>query len=301
MQLPSVKQLQYLVAVNDTQHFGKAAERCFVTQSALSTGIRELEALLGVKLLERSRKQVSTTAIGENIVEQARKALRELSLVVELAEHNNKPLSGPVRIGIIPTIAPFILPKLLPGLRSEFTDIEFYLSEQLSSFLLQQLTDSEIDLLILALPYDVQGMATKTLFKDNLMLAYQKDTKLIDPEDWSPGESNLESLMLLEEGHCLRNHAINALIGAKKHQNLSAFNASSLSTLIHMIDSDLGFSVLPEMARDSHLVQSSGIQLTPLAGETTREIALVWREGSIRDSDYQTIGNFIESVFGPQS
>lgn len=297
MQLPSVKQLQYLVAVNETQHFGKAAERCFVTQSALSTGIRELEALLGVKLLERSRKQVSTTIIGESIVEQARKTLRDLGQIIELAEHNNKPLSGPVRIGIIPTITPFILPTLLPKLRGEFSDIEFYLSEQLSSTLLQQLSNGEIDVLMLATPYDLDGVKTRPLFKDKLMLAHHKDTKLIDPESWEPNETDFESLMLLEEGHCLRNHAISSLFKPGKHQPPTVFNASSLSTLIHMIDSDLGFSLLPEMAKDSHLVQSAGIQLTPLPEESYREIALVWREKSIRDSDYEAISKFIQSVF----
>ena len=129
------------------------------------------------------------------------------------------------------------------------------------------------------------------------MLAHHKDTNLIDPANWEPSETDFESLMLLEEGHCLRNHAISSLFKSRKGHPLAVFNASSLSTLIHMIDSDLGFSLLPEMAKDSHLVQSAGIQLSPLPDESYREIALAWRDESIRDADYEAISTFIQSVF----
>ena len=237
MQLPSVKQLQYLIAVNDTKHFGKAAEKCFVTQSALSTGIRELENLLGIKLFERSRKQISTTPAGVMLGEQATVVLSELGKLVELAEHNNAPLSGPLRVGIIPTITPFLLPRLLPGLRTQFENIDFFLVEDLTHRLLDKLQAGDIDVVLTALPYDLDQASHMTLFSDPLMLAYRENTTLINPENWVPDEESLESLMLLEEGHCLREHAINTLADNTKTQ-INPFTASSLSTLIHMIESD---------------------------------------------------------------
>ncbi len=297
MQLPSGKQLPYLIAVNDTKHFGKAAEKCFVTQSALSTGIRELENLLGIKLFERSRKQISTTPAGVMLGNQASVVLSELGKLVELAEHNNASLSGPLRVGIIPTITPFLLPRLLPGMREKFENIDFFLVEDLTHRLLNKLQAGDVDVVITALPYDLEHASHMSLFKDPLMLAYRDSTKLIDPDNWVPNEETLESLMLLEEGHCLREHAINTLTD-KSESQINPFTASSLSTLIHMIESDLGFSLLPSMAQDSPLLQGAGIKLRELEGSSPREIALVWRENSVKEEDYQTIGEFISKMFG---
>lgn len=296
MQLPSVKQLQYLIAVNDTKHFGKAAEKCFVTQSALSTGIRELENLLGLKLFERSRKQIATTPTGEMLGEQASLVLAELGKLVEMAEHDNAPLSGPLRLGIIPTITPFLLPKLLPALRAEFENIDFFLAENLTNLLLEQLISGEVDAILVALPFELPGTSLRVLFEDPLMLAYRENTTLINPDAWEPDETSLESLMLLEEGHCLREHAIRMLT-VDKDFSINPFTASSLSTLIHMVESDLGFSLLPTMAKDSPLLRGVGIRLRELENPTKREIALVWRENSVKESDYQLIGDYIASSF----
>lgn len=297
MQLPSVKQLQYLIAVNETGHFGKAAEKCYVTQSALSTGIRELENLLGMKLFERSRRQISTTPAGEMLGEQASVVLSELSKLVELAEHNNAPLSGPMRLGIIPTITPFLLPKLLPALRAEFDSIDFFLVEELTHRLLDQLHAGEVDIILVALPHDLPGTQHISLFEDPLMLAYRENTSLIDPGNWRGEDTSLESLMLLEEGHCLREHAIKTLT-TEKNVELNPFTASSLSTLIHMIESDLGFSLLPQLAKDSPLLKGAGISLQQLDNPSEREIALVWRENSVKQQDYESIGGFIAKTMG---
>ena len=295
MQLPSVKQMQYLVAVNETQHFGKAAESCFVTQSALSTGIRELENILGVKVFERSRKQITTTPVGEALVEQARHCLLEIGNLVELAERNNKPLSGPLRLGIIPTITPFILPSLLPELRQQFPNIDFFLNENLTGRLFEQLQAGDVDVLLLALPYELPHTEQLILFEDPLMLAFHKDTKLLDANSWEPKEDSMGSLMLLEDGHCLRDHAVR-YIASKNENVINPFNATSLSTLIHMIGADLGFSLLPSIAEDSPLLKNSGIRLRDMGGETARTLALVWRESSVRADDYRAIGAAIKSV-----
>lgn len=300
MQLPSVKQLQYLIAVNEIKHFGRAAEKCFVTQSALSTGIRELENVLGIKLFERSRKQISTTPLGEQLGEQAQTVLAELGKLVEMAEHNSKPLSGPLRLGLIPTITPFLLPNLLPQLRDNFANIEFFLTEGLTLELHTQLVNGDIDAMLVALPMELPGTTQHALFADPLMLAYHENSKLLEPDVWSPTEESLESLMLLEDGHCLHKHAL-SLLESDGSLQINPFTASSLSTLVHMVESDLGFTLLPKMAQGSPILKGAGIKLSSvpsdLKGENSkRDIALVWRENSVRADDFGQIGEFITSV-----
>lgn len=295
MQLPTVKQMQYLVAVNESLHFGKAAESCFVTQSALSTGIRELENMLGVKLFERSRKQISTTTVGETLSDQAQICLAEIAKLVELADSNNKPLSGPVRLGIIPTITPFMLPTMLPALRTEFENIDFYLSEDLTDHLYEKLMAGDLDICLLALPFKLPGTEIVSLFQDPLMLAYHEKTELIDPESWTPGDQSWDNLMLLENGHCLRDHAVEQMMG-RQRQGVHPFDASSLSTLIHMIGSDLGFSLLPQMALDSPVVKNSGIRLRSIDADSDREIALVWRDSAVRGEDFRAIAEFLSAT-----
>ncbi len=302
MQLPSVKQLQYLIAVNETKHFGRAAEKCFVTQSALSTGIRELENILGVKLFERSRKQISTTPLGEQLGEQAQTVLAELGRLAEMAEHNSAPLSGPLRLGVIPTITPFLLPGLLPQLRGNFPNIEFFLTEGLTLELHSQLINGDIDAMLVALPMDLPGTQQHVLFSDPLLLAYREETKLLDPQTWSPTEESLESLMLLEDGHCLQKHAMEVLSNQGASQ-INPFMASSLSTLVHMVASDLGFTLLPMMAQGSPLLKGAGIRLSPVPGDlggaqSEREITLVWRENSVRSDDFKQIAGYVASLMG---
>ncbi len=300
MQLPSVKQLQYLIAVNETKHFGRAAEKCFVTQSALSTGIRELENILGIKLFERSRKQISTTPLGEQLGEQAKTVLAELGKLAEMAEHNSAPLSGPLRLGLIPTITPFLLPRLLPQLRENFPKIEFFLTEGLTLELHAQLINGDIDAMLVALPMDLPGTTQQILFSDPLLLAYREETKLLDPAVWSPTEESLQSLMLLEDGHCLQKHSME-LLSSDGALQINPFMASSLSTLVHMVESDLGFTLLPMMAKGTPILKGAGIKLSPVPGNLSdsnskRDIALVWRENTVRADDFEQIGGFIANV-----
>ena len=302
MQLPSVKQLQYLIAVNETKHFGRAAEKCFVTQSALSTGIRELENILGIKLFERSRKQISTTPLGEQLGEQAKTVLAELGKLAEMAEHNSAPLSGPLRLGVIPTITPFLLPRLLPQLRENFPKIEFFLTEGLTLELHAQLINGDIDAMLVALPMDLPGTTQQILFSDPLLLAYREETKLLDPAVWSPTEESLQSLMLLEDGHCLQKHSME-LLSSDGALQINPFMASSLSTLVHMVESDLGFTLLPMMAKGTPILKGAGIKMSPVPGYSEssyskRDIALVWRENTVRAEDFEQIGGFVAEVMG---
>jgi len=292
MNLPTVKQLRYLVAVDETRHFGKAAELCYVTQSALSTGIKELETLLGVQLIDRTNKQVTTTQLGKQVATQARLSLQDIESIVELAANDSQSLSGTLRVGVIPTIAPFILPRILPEIRIRYPELYVYLKEDLTDNLHTQLMDGELDLILMAFPYDLSGVSTLTLFRDNFVLAHKKNTKLIEPEKFSLNRLNRESLMLLEEGHCLRNHA---MLGCKikRRDNVSRFAASSLFTLIQMVDCDLGITLLPEMAIDSPLLKCSGVVTRTLKGDNFREIGLAWRRGSARSADYTELGELI--------
>lgn len=292
MNLPTVKQLRYLVAVDETRHFGKAADLCYVTQSALSTGIKELESLLGVQLIDRTNKQVTTTQLGKQVATQARLSLQDIESIVELAANDSQSLSGSIRVGVIPTIAPFILPQILPLVRARYPDLFVYLKEDLTENLHKQLMDGELDLLLLAFPYDLSGVETLPLFRDNFVLAHQSKTKIIDPKKFSFNTLNRETLMLLEDGHCMRNHAM-AGCNIKRRDNVSRFAASSLFTLIQMVECDLGVTLLPEMAIDSTLLRCTNVVTQPLKGDNYREIGLAWRRGSARSGDYNELGDLI--------
>lgn len=292
MNLPTVKQMRYLVAVDETRHFGRAAELCYVTQSALSTGIKELETLLGVQLIDRTNKQVTTTQLGKQVATQARLSLQDIESIVELAATESRPLCGSLRLGVIPTIAPFMLPRVLPEFRRRFPELSVYLKEDLIDNLHAQLMDGELDLLLVALPYDLTGAETHTLFKDRFMLAHQKDTSIIDQKRFSINKLNRESLMLLEEGHCMRTHAMQGC-KIKRRDNISRFSASSLFTLIQMVSCDLGVTLLPEMADGSTLLKCTDVVTRPLQESNYREIGLAWRRGTARTSDYLELGQLI--------
>jgi len=193
MNLPTVKQMRYLVAVDETRHFGRAAELCYVTQSALSTGIKELESLLGVQLIDRTNKQVTTTQLGKQVATQARLSLQDIESIVELAATESRPLCGSLRLGVLPTIAPFMLPRVLPEFRQRFPELSVYLKEDVTESLHQQLMDGELDLLLIALPYDLSGTETQTLFKDRFVLAHHKDSSIVENKNLSPNKLDRES------------------------------------------------------------------------------------------------------------
>lgn len=300
MNLPTVKQLRYLVAVDETRHFGKAADLCYVTQSALSTGIKELETLLGVQLIDRTNKQVTTTQLGKRVATQARLSLQDIESIVELAANDSQSLCGSLRVGVIPTIAPFVLPQVLPLVRARYPSLNVYLKEDLTENLHKQLMDGELDLLLLAFPFDLTGVQTETLFRDQFVLAHQKKTKLINPNNFSLNNLNRETLMLLDTDHCLRTHAMSSC-KIRHRDNISRFSATSLSTLIQMVDCDLGVTLLPEMAVDSPLLKCTSVVTQPLKGDSYREIGLAWRRGSACSGDYGELGKLIIEACKPST
>ncbi|MGF1644273.1 MAG: hydrogen peroxide-inducible genes activator [Thiotrichales bacterium] len=292
--LPTLKQLRYLVALEEHQHFGKAAEACFVSQSAFSVAIRELESTLNVQLVDRTNKQVTFTAIGRDVATQARLCLRDAEQLVELARHPQTPLAGQLSLGVIPTIAPFLLPVFMPPLKETYPRLQLYLREDTTANLLDALLNGEIDVVLMALPYDVRHAEIMPLFRDPFRLACRDDTKLVDPRHYSFNRLQQDSVLLLEDGHCLRDHAL-AACKLRQQEKLNRFAASSLLTLVQMVDADLGITYLPAMADGSPLLANTRVKTYPLDAGAYREIGLVWRRGSARGEEFRLLGEFIRS------
>ena len=290
--LPSTKQLRYFVALAEEQHFGRAAARCFVSQSAFSVAIQELESLLGANLVDRTNRSVTVTALGKEVAILAKLCLQDLNALVEAARGNTEPLRGALQLGVIPTIAPFLLPRVLPKLRKEFPRLDLYLHEDVTDRIYRLLMDGTLDLVLLALPYALAGVEEMPLFEDRFRLAVRKGSALVDPANYRFSRLHAGSVLLLREGHCLREHAIEAC-KIRDSKKLNPFSASSLLTLIEMVDADLGITFLPEMAEDSALLQRTHVVTYPLGETTQRTIGLVWRRGSPRSVEFRRLGESI--------
>jgi len=292
MRAPTLKQLQYFIALTETEHFGRAADRCFVSQSAFSNAIQELETSLGTQLVDRTNRNVTITATGQEVAVQARLVIRDVDSLVEIARGRSEPLTGQLRLGVIPTIAPFVLPEALPRLRKRFPELELLLAEDQTERIYRRLMDGELDLLLLALPWQMQGVEEMPLFKDEFCLACKEGTDRVDPENYRYNRLDSDSILLLEDGHCLREHAL-AACRLRDTQKVRRFGASSLLTLIEMVDADLGITFLPEMARDSALLRNTSVKLWPLGERSYRTIGLVWRKGSRRADEFRLLGDFL--------
>lgn len=298
MRLPTTKQLQYFVALVDTEHFGRAAEQSHVSQSAFSTAIRELETSLGAQLVDRTNRQVTITAVGQAVATQARLCLRDLEELVDMAGGERPPLSTELQLGVIPTIAPFVLPEILPGIRDAYPDLKLFLTEDQSERLIDKLNSGILDVLLIALPYDMKSVDTMELFDDPFMLAYREGTERIDPDNFRLTRLEADSVLLLEDGHCLRDQAM-AACRLKNLQKIQSFSASSLLTLVEMVDADLGVTFLPAMSSDSAMLKSTSVALHPVTDGGFRTIALAWRKGSGRAEEFRLLGEFIRNEYPP--
>ena len=274
-------------------HFGKAAEACFVSQSAFSVAIRELESTLGVQLFDRTNKRVTITAMGQEIIVQARLVVRDLEALVDMTRVSNEPFSGKLRLGIIPTISPFLLPKILPQLRSHFPQLQLFLQEDTTQRVYEKLMSGALDLILIAFPYELRNVEKMTLFKDPFLLAYKKGSKFIEAQKVTADHLESESILLLEDGHCLRQHALSAC-KIRNLNKVSHFAASSLLTLIEMVEADLGVTYLPEMAKGSPMLKNTNIQTQAMPKSSHREIGLIWRKGTARSKEFKMLGEFIK-------
>ncbi|EDL47969.1 LysR substrate-binding domain-containing protein [Erythrobacter sp. SD-21] len=287
--LPTLKQLQYLVALHEHGHFGRAADASFVSQSTLSAGIRELESLLGVTLVERSRRVVRFTALGNQVVEKAHRVLRETEELADLVQAAGKPLAGQLRMSVIPTIAPFMLPRFLPRLRKERPDLELFLREETSHDAVESLQHGRVDCVLLALPFATGEVDKVHIADDPIYVAFPKDDPRDPPETVSADMIDDGRLLLLEDGHCLKDHAL-AACNRPELRGSTTMIGTSLHTLVQMVDNGLGLTMLPEMAVEAGILQGTDVVARPLTSkQASREIALIWRKNSPRRDDFELL------------
>lgn len=295
--LPSLKQLSYLVALAKQLNFTRAAESCFVGQSTLSAGLKELEDGLGIRLVERDRQNVSLTAAGVGVLERARVILAASEDLVEYANVLSKPMTATIRLGVIPTIAPFLLPTVLPDIRKRFPNLKITLREDLTKNLLARLADHQLDFALIALPYDVSGLLVKELFNDEFWLVAREDDPALKGKEVTLSAKMADRLLLLEEGHCLRDHSLQA---CKKSNILHAegMEATSLLTLLQMVESGFGIALLPEMAIKGGLLDNTALVARPLgAPAPKRVIALVARTSTARVEEFAVLSECIQERF----
>ena len=293
--LPTIRQLQYLIALHDHGHFGKAAQSCFVTQSTLSASLRELETLIGATLVERTRRVVRFTPLGSKIADKARRVLREAEELADMARAEALPLTGDLRMGVIPTIAPFLLPALLPRLRREWPSLKLYLREDTSQAACEALHRGQLDCVLLALPYSCGDIDSAPLFEDPLFVAF--------PRGEAPRGAKVDvaaidenRMLLLEDGHCLKDHALSACNRPDLRAH-AAMMGTSLHTLVQMVDNGLGVTFIPAMAIEAGILDGTGVDAKPLRSDHGyRRIALVWRRSSPRESEFQLLAAALRRI-----
>jgi len=294
--LPTVKQLKYLSELAEHRHFGRAAQACFVSQSALSTAINELEQNLGVTLFERG-STILLTQVGECLVDEARDILNQLDNFVEHAKQAQGAFQSDLRFGVIPTIAPFLLPRILKAMHKQYGDNKLFIREDLSPKLIEMLQKGQLDVLLFALPYDTGNLHTQNLFKDELVLCLSHEHQLTEQTTVSIDDLKRQDILLLEDGHCLRDQSLKAC--NLEHSNLSIpYQATSLNTLVQMVVNNIGITLLPEMAVKANITHDTNAEIRHIQTrqDMSRTIALVWRKNSPRKEEFEALGRIISNL-----
>jgi LysR family hydrogen peroxide-inducible transcriptional activator len=289
-----LKDLRYLVAVADTRHFGQAAARCFVSQPTLSAQIKKLEDYLGVQLVERQPKQVTLTEAGEQIVARARRILEASDEVLALARSHRDPLAGKLRMALLPTIGPYLLPRVAREIRKALPRLELQLYEYQTAPMLEKLNAGQLDLGILALPVDMEGLEARQLYEEPFTLAVPAQHRLAKKKEVTAEDLHDETLLLLEDGHCLRNQALDVCsgVGVQEKQD---FRATSLETLRQMVATGAGITLLPELASRNGYGTSRDLVLRPFADpQPRRYIGAIWRKTTARRPAIEAVCQLIE-------
>jgi LysR family hydrogen peroxide-inducible transcriptional activator len=297
----NLRDLRYLVALADERHFGKAAERCYVSQPTLSAQIRKLEEYLGVPLVERQPKRVSITPAGEKIVERARRLLQEADAIVELAKTDRDPLAGTLKLALIPTVGPYLLPHVVRRLKRALPRLKLLLYEYQTAPLLEKLRAGEIDMGILALPVPMDGLEATVLYDEPFTLAVPAGHPLADRERVTTQDLHGEPLLLLEDGHCLRDQALEVCgrVGAQESQD---YRATSLETLRQMVAAGHGVTLLPELAAASPVGSARGLRIKPFVKPApARTIGAVWRKSTTRGPAIEAIATAIRAAMKEES
>ena len=275
----NLRDLRYLVAVAEHRHFGKAAQACFVSQPTLSTQLRKLEETLGVTLIERGNRQIMLSPAGEQIVAQARKVLQEVNVLTTLADQYRDPLGGQLKLGVIPTLAPYVLPRILTPLKELFPNLSLNLTESQTVPLVQKLKEGELDVLLLALPLNEENIVEYELCKEPFLFAVPKSHAKADRKSVSVNDLSGESVLLLEDGHCLRDQALDVCHSHRAEEDTN-FRATSIETLRQMVAAGVGTTLMPEMAVDT---AHDDVVYLPFRNKPPhRNVGLCWRASSTR-------------------
>ncbi len=292
----NLRDLKYLLALADHKHFGKAALASFVSQPTLSTQIKKLEDELGVSLVERAPRKVMLTPAGRDAAERARRIVAEIEQMKEAARRSQNPDAGSVRLGLFPTLGPYLLPHVIPRLRQRFPDLELLLVEEKSDLLLQQLREGKLDAALLALPVADERLHVEPLFEEPFVLAVPENHPLAKRDALSLDELSQQQLLLLEDGHCLRAQALEVcrLSGANEK---SEFRATSLETLRQMVAANVGITLLPTLAVKPPVAQSPNIHLLGFSdSQPSRRIAMLWRKSSAMDEFLQQLAQVFREL-----
>jgi len=290
-----LKDLRYLVAVADTRHFGRAAERTFVSQPTLSAQLKKLEEYLGVQLIERAPKRVSLTPAGEEIVERARRIVEASEEIVELAKGHSDPLAGRLKLALLPTIGPYLLPVVAGKLRRQLPRLELMLYEYQTDVMLEKLHSGEIDVGILALPVNMDGLDSRELYKEPFTVALPSNHRLSARSSIKLSDLHGETLLLLEDGHCLRDQALD-ICSSTGIQEKQDFRATSLETLRQMVAAGVGITLIPELAGRGAYGAARGVTIKPFVKPIpTRTIGAVWRKSSARRAVILSLAKQIEA------
>ncbi len=288
----SLRQLRFFVALADELNFSRAAENCYVTQPTLSAGLKELEDMLGVQLAERTKRSVLLTPVGEEVARRAKSVLLATQEIEVLASQSRLPQEGDLKLGAIPTIGPFLLPKALRGIRRRFPKLNLYLREEMTEQLIDGLVGGRLDLILIAMPFEIGNLTKRVLFEDGYQLASPRGGRLSQLKRVTSRDLAGDRLMLLEGNNCLQRHAIAAFPDGILEQDRS-FAATSLQTLVSMVSEGLGVTLLPDLAVDAGIAKGQSLSLTPLAGARARQVALVWRPTSPRQELFEALAEIV--------
>jgi len=294
----NLRELEYLVAISEELHFHKAAARCFVSQPTLSGQLKKLEEELGVLLIDRNNRQVCMTDAGKAVVEQAKLVLGGSKILKEIAQSFQDPMVSELQVGLIPTVAPYLLPKIINPIKQQFPKLKLWLHEYQTHILLEKLRNVELDLLILALPIESHDFNELILFEEPFWLAVSKQNKLSEKKIAHLEDLDQHEIMLLEEGHCLREHALEVCYKAGASE-YNTFHATSLETLRHMVAEGMGITLLPELAVLRYLKSTDeDISYIPFSSPVpSRKIGMLYRTGSYRENTYTQIAQVIIAEF----
>ena len=299
MLLPTLRQLHYLKLLAEHGSFSRAAEAAHVTQPTLSAGVAELEKVLGAPVVDRGRAGVFLTPVGEEAVSRAGQILALSEDLVQAARSAGQPLTGRLRLGVIPTIAPFLLPRALPVLRRQFPTLRLFLREDLTAKLITGLKNGALDAALIALPYDLHGLDYAPVFSDPFFAAAPANHPFAAQTSIDPAQLIGSELILMEDGHCLRDNALAACAfeAPRGDHSEGAFAATSLHTLIQMVGSGLGVTLLPRIAVEAGLTDAAPVVVRPLSeGAPAREVVVAWRAGSSRGRDARLLAEAFKSV-----